>query len=288
MLIAWEAQFGDFVNGKVIIDQFIASAEKGEHPAASPVLPRRGHGPGALSRLERFLGCVPTTTRWSAVPPASRSSIYPPADEPPFRKPLVVMMPKSMLRLPPTRAKWSSSAPGVPERSTTPATRSGRRPPRSSVIPPGRSTTSPPAATRPSGRRARPGQLSVPRGGSEGHRLVSERGPDHGPEERKPRSVLPRRADDARPSNRDRRHRPRLEPRPRAAPRRCTSRSSVNWCSPRSTAPARDRSRRRPPPRPRVARSPEEDRLLRRPAHHRPPRRSLPPRPPHHQEAPAT
>jgi 2-oxoglutarate dehydrogenase E1 component len=120
-LVMWEAQFGDFVNaGQVVVDQFIASAETKWRRLSGVVLllPHgyEGQGPEHSSaRLERFLA-LGAQDNIQVVCPSTPAQYFHCLRRQvlrPWRKPLVVMTPKSMLRRPECTSSLAELARGA-------------------------------------------------------------------------------------------------------------------------------------------------------------------------------
>jgi len=120
-LVMWEAQFGDFANvAQVIVDQFIVSAEAKWNRLSGVVLllPHgfEGQGPEHSSaRLERFLSLAAEDNIQvvNCTTPAQYHNVLLRQVLRRWRKPLVVMTPKSLLRLPQATSTMAELTAGV-------------------------------------------------------------------------------------------------------------------------------------------------------------------------------
>ncbi|HMQ97903.1 MAG TPA: multifunctional oxoglutarate decarboxylase/oxoglutarate dehydrogenase thiamine pyrophosphate-binding subunit/dihydrolipoyllysine-residue succinyltransferase subunit [Ignavibacteria bacterium] len=119
-LVLWEAQFGDFANaGQVIIDNFIAAShDKWNLPSNMVLLlphGQEGQGPEHSSaRLERFLTLCADDNMTICNPSTPAQYYYLLRSQGKYnnRRPLIVMTPKSLLRLPEARSPKSAFAGG--------------------------------------------------------------------------------------------------------------------------------------------------------------------------------
>ena len=120
-LTIWEAQFGDFANGaQIMIDQFLSAAEDKWKVQNGLVLllPHGYEGQGAehsSARLERFLQmCAQENmTVANCTTPANFYHLLRRQHKRHFRRPLVVMSPKSLLRLPKAQSTMEELAHGT-------------------------------------------------------------------------------------------------------------------------------------------------------------------------------
>ena len=120
-LTIWEAQFGDFANGaQIMIDQFLSAAEDKWKVQNGLVLllPHGYEGQGAehsSARLERFLQlCAQENmTVANATTPANFYHLLRRQQKRHFRRPLVVMSPKSLLRHPKVKSSMEELAQGT-------------------------------------------------------------------------------------------------------------------------------------------------------------------------------
>jgi 2-oxoglutarate dehydrogenase E1 component len=119
-LVCWEAQFGDFANaGQVVIDQFVAAAADkwGQRSSLALLLPHgfEGQGPEHSSaRIERYL-ILTAEQNMRVVYPSTAAQYFHVLRRQGLRadrKPLILMQPKSLLRLPAAASRLEELAGG--------------------------------------------------------------------------------------------------------------------------------------------------------------------------------
>lgn len=119
-LVMWEAQYGDFANvAQTVVDQFISSgrAKWGQESSVTLLLPHGYEGGGpehSSARLERYLQLCAEGNMRVAYPstPAQYFHILRRQARTAERRPLILMQPKSLLRLPEAASKLSDLTSG--------------------------------------------------------------------------------------------------------------------------------------------------------------------------------
>ncbi len=120
-LVMWEAQYGDFANvAQTVVDQFISSgrAKWGQDSSVTLLLPHGYEGGGpehSSARLERYLQLCAEGNMRVAYPstPAQYFHILRRQAHTAERRPLILMQPKSLLRLPEAASKLSDLTNGT-------------------------------------------------------------------------------------------------------------------------------------------------------------------------------
>ncbi len=120
-LVLWEAQYGDFANvAQTVVDQFIASgrAKWGQDSSVTLLLPHGYEGGGpehSSARLERYLQLCAEDNLRVAYPstPAQYFHILRRQARTSERRPLILMQPKSLLRLPDAASRLGDLAEGA-------------------------------------------------------------------------------------------------------------------------------------------------------------------------------